>query len=90
MESQEIDITPTIEKASNSFTFYIIFVMFYFMYIIFLIQKRKKEPFSSYKSCVNQGYNNDFCLRTPPDSCVNCNKELKDRFIPKQFFTYSS
>ena len=48
------------------------------------------EGFESYTSCVNQGYGQEFCLNTQPDSCINCHKELKDKFVPRTFFTFSS
>ena len=90
MESQTIEI-PIKKDDANYIMFYMIIFVFYLIYIIFLVQKEKTvEPYSSYKSCIKQGYNNDFCLRGPPDSCVNCDKELKDKFMPKQYFTFSS
>ena len=48
------------------------------------------EGLNSITSCINQGYDNTFCLNTPFEGCVDCDLELKDKFVPKKFFTYNS
>lgn len=79
------------ERAQTSGKIFLVIGFMYILYIIYFITREYREPFtSSYSSCTSQGYNNDFCLRVPFDSCLNCDKELKDKFIPKQFYTFSS
>ena len=79
------------ERAQTSGKIFLVIGFMYILYIIYFLTREYREPFtSSYSSCTSQGYNNDFCLRVPFDSCLNCDKELKDKFIPKQFYTFSS
>ncbi len=69
---------------------YLFVALFYFLYLLYMIDTKVVEGFESYTSCINQGYDQEFCLNTQPESCINCHKELKDKFIPRKFFTFSS
>ncbi len=69
---------------------YLFLALFYFLYLLYMIDTKVVEAFESYTSCINQGYGQEFCLNTQPESCINCHKELKDKFIPRTFFTFSS
>ena len=89
--SQNIADIANSESAQTTGKLFILIGFMYILYIIYFITRQHRESFtSSYSSCLKQGYNNDFCLRVPFDSCMNCDKELKDKFIPKQFYTFSS
>ena len=89
--SQNIAEMTDSKNIRSSGKLFIFIGFMYILYLIYFITRQHREPFtSSYSSCISQGYNNDFCLRVPFDSCVNCDKELKDKFIPKQFYTFSS
>ena len=69
---------------------YLFLALLYFLYLLYMSDTKLVEGFESYTSCVNQGYGQEFCLNTQPDSCINCHKELKDKFVPRTFFTFSS
>ncbi len=58
--------------------------------LLYFMDTSLVEGFSSYDSCIKQGYESKFCLNSPFDACVNCDLDLKDKFTPKRFFTYNS
>ena len=78
------------EYFEYSMTPYYIIGFLYFISLLYFSDSKLVEGFNSYSSCIKQGYDNDFCLNSPFDPCINCDLELKDKFIPKRFFTYNS
>jgi|TARA_Y200000002_G_C22601917_1_gene629929 hypothetical protein len=69
---------------------YYVIAGLYAFSLLYFIDTSLIEGFSSYDSCIKQGYDRTFCLNSPFDACVNCDLDLKDKFIPKRFFTYNS